>query len=164
MMLLIATLCASLTMLIRQASNYAMPTPVTETSAVAVDDGPEEKTQDASGDTPAENTEEEHVSSDGNESSQPNAQPSEEATASSPSASPGVTASGGVTAQPQQINLNTASAAELDTIKGIGPVIAQRIIDHRTAIGRFVSVEQLLDVKGIGEKTLDKMRAQVTVQ
>ena len=51
------------------------------------------------------------------------------------------------------INLNTATAEELQSIKGIGPVTAQRIIDHRTAIGGYTSVDQLLDVKGIGSKT-----------
>lgn len=61
------------------------------------------------------------------------------------------------------INLNTATAEELQSIKGIGPVTAQRIIDHRTAIGGYTSVDQLLDVKGIGSKTLETMRGQVTV-
>ncbi|HCQ26002.1 MAG TPA: competence protein ComEA, partial [Bifidobacterium longum] len=42
------------------------------------------------------------------------------------------------------INLNTATAEELQSIKGIGPVTAQRIIDHRTAIGGDTSVDQLL--------------------
>jgi competence protein ComEA len=62
------------------------------------------------------------------------------------------------------INLNTATSEQLQTIKGVGPVTAQRIIDHRTTIGRYASVDQLLDVKGIGAKTLEKMRGQVTVE
>lgn len=61
------------------------------------------------------------------------------------------------------INLNTATAEELQSIKGIGPVTAQRIIDHRTAIGGYTSVDQLLDVKGIGSKTSETMRGPVTV-
>lgn len=62
------------------------------------------------------------------------------------------------------VDLNTATLAELDTITGVGPVLAQRIIDHRAQIGRFSSVDELLDVKGIGAKTLEKLRPQVTVR
>ncbi len=49
-----------------------------------------------------------------------------------------------------RVNLNTASAAELDALPGIGPVLAQRIVDHRSRHGPFRSVEQLDDVPGIG--------------
>lgn len=59
------------------------------------------------------------------------------------------------------LNINTAGSNELQTLKGVGPVIAQRIIDYRTQIGRFDNVDQLLEVKGIGEKTLAKFRDQV---
>ena len=48
------------------------------------------------------------------------------------------------------LDLNTAGAAELDTLPGIGPVLAQRIVDHRTREGPFTSVDQLDDVPGIG--------------
>jgi competence protein ComEA len=48
------------------------------------------------------------------------------------------------------VNLNTAGAAELDALPGIGPVLAQRIVDHRTREGPFTSVDQLDDVPGIG--------------
>jgi competence protein ComEA len=60
------------------------------------------------------------------------------------------------------VNLNTASLQELDTLAGVGPVTAQRILDHRQRIGRFTSVDQLLDVSGIGPKTLEKLRPQVS--
>ncbi|MBW3092294.1 helix-hairpin-helix domain-containing protein [Bifidobacterium sp. 82T10] len=62
------------------------------------------------------------------------------------------------------IDLNTASAEELQTIKGIGPVTADRIIAYRKQIGRFSSVDQLLEVKGIGAKTLAKIRDQVAAR
>ena len=51
--------------------------------------------------------------------------------------------------------------SDLQTLKGVGPVTAQRIIDYRNQIGRFDNVDQLLEVNGIGEKTLAKFRDQV---
>lgn len=61
------------------------------------------------------------------------------------------------------IDINTASAQELESLPAIGPVTAQAIVDHRTANGPFRSVEDLEDVKGIGPSTLDKIRALITV-
>ena len=62
-----------------------------------------------------------------------------------------------------RIDLNTATAEQLDSIPGVGPVTAQRILDHRRSIGRFTSVDQLLDVSGIGAKMLTKIRPWVRV-
>lgn len=61
------------------------------------------------------------------------------------------------------VNLNTAGLAELDTLPGVGPATAQAIIDHRTRNGPFRSVDQLLEVKGIGPAKLAEMRTRVTV-
>ncbi|MBC7724088.1 MAG: ComEA family DNA-binding protein [Burkholderiaceae bacterium] len=61
------------------------------------------------------------------------------------------------------VNLNIADAAALDTLPGIGPATAQRILDWRKENGRFTSVEDLLSVSGIGEKTLADLRDLVTV-
>jgi competence protein ComEA len=61
------------------------------------------------------------------------------------------------------VNVNTASASELETLPGVGEVIAQAIIDHRTENGPFTSVDQLLDVSGIGDATLESIRELVTV-
>lgn len=62
-----------------------------------------------------------------------------------------------------KVNLNTATAEQLDTLPGVGPVTAQAILDWREENGRFGSVEDLLDVKGIGDATLDELRDFVIV-
>lgn len=79
------------------------------------------------------------------------------------SASGGGTAVAPTSPTPGLVNINTASASELETLPGVGEVIAQRIIDYRDANGPFTSVDQLLDVSGIGDATLADMRGQVTV-
>jgi competence protein ComEA len=61
------------------------------------------------------------------------------------------------------VNVNTADAATLDSLPGIGEVLAQRIIDHREAHGPFASVDELISVSGIGEVTLEELRPLVTV-
>ena len=61
------------------------------------------------------------------------------------------------------ININTATLQELEALNGIGPVKAQAIIDYRKANGPFKSVDQLKDVKGIGDATFDKIKADVSV-
>ena len=55
------------------------------------------------------------------------------------------------------VNINTASLEDLQRLPGVGPVIAQRIIDYRETNGPFSNVEALINVKGIGEKTLAKI-------
>lgn len=61
------------------------------------------------------------------------------------------------------VGINSASIEELQTLPRIGPVLAQSIIDYRTQYGRFHSVEQLLEVPGIGEKTLELIRPLVSL-
>lgn len=61
------------------------------------------------------------------------------------------------------ININTADAKELEKIKGIGPALAGRIIDYRENNGAFKSVDEIKKVRGIGEKTFDKMKDQITI-
>jgi competence protein ComEA len=77
-----------------------------------------------------------------------------------PSARPGTA---GSSAAGPVINLNTATADQLDQLPGVGPVTAQKIIDWRTNHGRFVSIEELQEVDGIGPKTYADLAPMVTV-
>ena len=61
------------------------------------------------------------------------------------------------------ININSASATELESLSGIGEVLAATIVEYRDTNGPFASVEDLMDVSGIGPTTLDEIRDQVTV-
>ena len=60
------------------------------------------------------------------------------------------------------ININTATSQELQTLRGIGPTLARRIIEYRQTSGGFSTVDDLTNVKGIGEKTLEKIQASIT--
>jgi competence protein ComEA len=64
-------------------------------------------------------------------------------------------------ASAQPINLNTATLEQLDTLDGVGPTTAQKILDFRTAHGGFGSVDELDQIPGIGEKKLAALREQV---
>ncbi len=61
------------------------------------------------------------------------------------------------------VNLNTATAEELQQLEGVGEVLSARIIAYREAYGRFRSIEDLLDVQGVGETRLEKWRPYLTV-
>lgn len=63
----------------------------------------------------------------------------------------------------QKVNLNTADATALQTLPGIGPALAGRIIDHRSQHGPFAAVEDITDVPGIGPAMLERLKDQVTV-
>ncbi len=63
----------------------------------------------------------------------------------------------------EPLDINQASAAELETLDGIGPVYAERIVEYRDKHGRFDSVDQLAEVNGIGEKTVAVIKDEVDV-
>ena len=60
-------------------------------------------------------------------------------------------------------DLNTATLEQLDALPGIGPVLAQRVLDWRAEHGRFASVDQLREVSGIGEAIYARLEAEVRV-
>ena len=76
---------------------------------------------------------------------------------------PGAAPAAGPAATGGPVDLNTATVADLDALPGIGPVLAQRIVDWRTEHGRFASVEQLREVTGIGESKYADLAAEVAV-
>ena len=134
MLLLTMVTCASLTLLVRQSLNYAA------VSAASAAGCASSGGVSSSGSDVASEGDEDTSSDDGSADA---ASPSDDAVAAP---------------EDTRLDLNTATKEQLDTLPGVGPVTAERIIEHRNRIGRFTSVDQLLDVTGIGSKTLEKIR------
>jgi len=61
------------------------------------------------------------------------------------------------------VNLNTATADQLDSLPGVGPAMAARILEYRQKNGGFKKIEELMNIKGIGEKNFLKLKPLVTV-
>ena len=163
MLLLVAALTASLTMLLQQS--VAMS---------ALDGGDGARAAASAPHTPGETL-------GGVESAEPSATATVTVTATPDAmsdATPGETADAapgpaGESDAPEasarapddgRVDLNTAGVDELDGVTGIGPAIARRIVDYRSEHGPFASVDDLLDVPGIGVRTLAKMRDELTVR
>ena len=66
--------------------------------------------------------------------------------------------------QARRVNINTATFKEFETLRGVGKKIAQRIIDYRASKGAFSSVEDLVNVKGVGQKILVNNRDRLTIE
>lgn len=145
-LVLVGLLGICVALLTRQAVNIAAMT----SSPPSVSEAAEGDT--ATGDSAARSTE-----SESSEHTQTSDTQSEQGSSDTSTSSPAGTLPSGV------IDLNSATAEELQTVNGIGPVMAERIVAYRTQVGRFTSVDQLLNVKGIGAKTLAKIRDAVGV-
>jgi competence protein ComEA len=84
-----------------------------------------------------------------------------------PAPAPGAAASAtpeGTSTASGPVNINSASLDQLETLPGIGPAIGQRIIDYRSAHGPFKTIEQIMNVKGIGPATFANLKSHITVK
>lgn len=63
----------------------------------------------------------------------------------------------------EKVNLNTATLEQLQTLPGVGPAIAKSIVEYRNKVGKFTKIEDILNVKGIGEKKFQRMKERLTV-
>jgi comEA protein len=63
----------------------------------------------------------------------------------------------------EKINLNSATVEQLETLPGIGPAIAKGIVEHRTKVGKFNRIEEIIKVKGIGEKKFQKIKDRLII-
>lgn len=165
-LLLACALCASLTMLVRQSMNYhavhgqGVGSGQRATEPRRTGEGAGSKASADSAGTGAHAGTGAGADAPAGETAQPSATPNPDpSTTAAPAAGSPATAAPGNGA----LDLNAASAQDLEAIAHIGPVTAQRILDYRRSIGRFSSVDQLLDVKGIGAKTLEKIRPHLRV-
>ncbi|HYK91700.1 MAG TPA: helix-hairpin-helix domain-containing protein [Acidobacteriota bacterium] len=69
----------------------------------------------------------------------------------------------GKSASTEKVNLNTATIEQLQTLPGIGPAMARRVIEYRTKVGKFTKIEEIINVKGIGEKRFQKIKDRLAV-
>ena len=178
MFVLVVALCASLTMLISQSLTYQRVQNSQSESLQKIEDNADyskrsfDDLEDSNSKKNNENSEsdygnensdnsESNESSEINESSKSN-ESSEINESSKSNESSEVSESN--KSGTLRININTATVDQLQSLKGIGPKTAARIIAHRKRVGGFNSLEDLLQIKGIGPKTLNKFRGNVEVK
>ena len=81
----------------------------------------------------------------------------------SPDAVAAPTGTGATGSAEPVVDLNSATLSDLDSLPGVGPVMAGRILDWRTAHGRFTTVDQLREISGIGARTFERLKPRVRV-
>ena len=159
MLILVAALCASLTMLISQSLTYQR-VQNEKAGAFAIENYDTSREKPSFSDLKGNNKNDDEEKSVSNESDENSGgdgskgdsnDKSDENTASNQS-------------NTGRININTATLDQLQTLKGIGPKTAARIIAQRKKVGYFRSLEDLMQIKGIGPKTLNKFRGNVDVK
>ncbi len=166
MFVLVVALCASLTMLISQSLTYQRVQNSQSESLQKIEDNADyskrsfDDLEDSNSKKNNENSESDYgnENSDNSESNESNE--SNESSKSNESSEVGESNKSGTL----RININTATVDQLQSLKGIGPKTAARIIAHRKRVGGFKSLEDLLQIKGIGPKTLNKFRGNVDVK
>ena len=172
MFVLVVALCASLTMLISQSLTYQRVQNSKSESLQKIENNADyskrsfDDLEDSNSKKNNENSESdygnENSESDyGNENSD-NSESNESSKSSKSNESSEVSESN--KSGTLRININTATVDQLQSLKGIGPKTAARIIAHRKRVGGFKSLEDLLQIKGIGPKTLNKFRGNVDVK
>lgn len=179
MFVLVVALCASLTMLISQSLTYQRVQNSQSESLQKIEDNADysKRSFDDLEDSNSKKNNKNGESEYGIESSE--SIKSNESDESSESIESGESSENGRNSQSRKsrksksasnksdtfrININTATVDQLQSLKGIGPKTAARIIAHRIRVGGFNSLEDLLQIKGIGPKTLNKFRGNVEVK
>lgn len=169
MFVLVVALCASLTMLISQSLTYQRVQNSQSESLQKIEDNADysKRSFDDLEDSNSKKNNENSESDYGNENSD-NSESNESSEINESSKSSKSNESSEVSESNKsgtlRININTATVDQLQSLKGIGPKTAARIIAHRKRVGGFKSLEDLLQIKGIGPKTLNKFRGNVDVK
>lgn len=174
MLILVAALCASLTMLISQSLTYQR-VQNEKAGALAIENDGTSREKPSFSDLKGNNKnddEEKSVSNESDENSGADGSKGNRGSKGDSNDKSDVSnksdKSNENTASNQsntgRININTATLDQLETLKGIGPKTAARIIAQRKRVGYFRSLEDLMQIKGIGPKTLNKFRGNVDVK
>lgn len=168
-LVLVVALAASLALVVRQGSTILQVAEGSVAAAPGTQSGTQPGARSGAGAGSAQSSES-HTMAESDGAGESSASPAPGAASSDTtapgSAAPSDTSGTAGAASPGavgKVNLNTATSEELQTIKGVGPATAQKILDYRAAHGRFTSVDELLKIDGIGAKTLEKIRPEVTI-
>lgn len=174
MLILVAALCASLTMLISQSLTYQrVQNEKAGAFAIENDDTSREKHSfsDLKGNNKNDDEEksvsnelDENSGGDGSKGNRGSKGDSNDKSDSNNKSDKSNENTASNQSNTGRININTATLDQLETLKGIGPKTAARIIAQRKRVGYFRSLEDLMQIKGIGPKTLNKFRGNVDVK